>query len=408
MERERKLEMLEKLNLLCDRTKLKSEVFLFAHCNATLELADELIDRGVIPTAILDNNPDKYCLSYKEIPVCAPDEVLKYPEAMVLIVSRFYEQMASQLRKLGYEGDVVKLVDYNPYSTYSKAPEIVCEKLERVKRGTYELSKLKKKYPGYFFVFCPFPALGDIYLCMSYLKYFLSERGRENCVVCVSNNGCKNVVELFGYTKAEVFCQKILDEMIQAVIYFDDPDCYIAHQDRPYVVDLHKALYLKCIPLENIYKCGVFGLDQNTAPVIPDKWVKCDCNDIPQGKTLIVSPYAKSVTSLPADLWKDIISDYKGRGYRVYTNVSEGEKELPGTYPLCAKLNEIKCIAEHAGVFVGIRSGLCDVLRTANCKKIALYPDYYYSDTRWKAIDMYALEEFENIVVGDDFRWQMN
>ena len=45
---------------------------------------------------------------------------------------------------------------------------------------------------------------------------------------------------------------------------------------------------------------------------------------------------------------------------------------------------------------------MCDVLRTAQCWKIALFPDYYYGDTKWKTIDMYRLEEFENIVFDGD------
>ena len=55
-----------------------------------------------------------------------------------------------------------------------------------------------------------------------------------------------------------------------------------------------------------------------------------------------------------------------------------------------------------------IRSGLCDVIREASCQKIALYPDYYYCDTKWKAIDMYRLESWENIVVEEGFQWKKN
>ena len=51
---------------------------------------------------------------------------------------------------------------------------------------------------------------------------------------------------------------------------------------------------------------------------------------------------------------------------------------------------------------------MCDVIRTADCRKIALYPDYNYSDTRWKAIDIYAIDTFEDIVVKDGFVWKKN
>lgn len=38
---------------------------------------------------------------------------------------------------------------------------------------------------------------------------------------------------------------------------------------------------------------------------------------------------------------------------------------------------------------------------------MALYPDYNYCDTKWKAIDIYALEGWENIEVGGEFQSSM-
>ena len=74
--------------------------------------------------------------------------------------------------------------------------------------------------------------------------------------------------------------------------------------------------------------------------------------------------------------------------------------------PIGPAISEIQSVAERAGIFIGIRSGLCDVLREAACRKVALYPDYFYCDTQWKAIEMYALEGWENIVVKEGFRWK--
>ena len=51
---------------------------------------------------------------------------------------------------------------------------------------------------------------------------------------------------------------------------------------------------------------------------------------------------------------------------------------------------------------------MCDVIRTADCRKIALYPDYNYCDTKWKSIDIYKIDGFENIIVKDDFVWKKN
>ena len=66
----------------------------------------------------------------------------------------------------------------------------------------------------------------------------------------------------------------------------------------------------------------------------------------------------------------------------------------------------MKSVVERAGTYVGIRSGLCDVIRDVNAKKVAFYPDYNYSDTKWKAIDIYALAGWENIIVRGENEWE--
>lgn len=130
--------------------------------------------------------------------------------------------------------------------------------------------------------------------------------------------------------------------------------------------------------------------------------------EITPGKSVIFSPYAKSVTAIKAEIWSQIVQDYQNRGYRCYTNVVGNEIALPDTIPISPSIEEMQSVVEWAGTFIGIRSGLCDVIREAFCKKIALYPDYHYCDTRWKAVEIYWLEGWENRVAGEDFEWNMS
>lgn len=242
---------------------------------------------------------------------------------------------------------------------------------------------------------------------MSYLPAFLTGRGMENCVIGVIGNACAKVVRLFGQYNVEVFSQKDMDETIQAALSAKDKLTFIAHQDRPYVVNLHKALYIKKIPLDQIYCCGVFGLPQGTAACIPTFFLDyADLKRIKKGRAVIFSPYAKSVTALPDELWEEIVLDYQSRGYQCFTNVAGDETALKGTEAISPSIAEMKSVVERAGTFVGIRSGLCDVLRTTEAEKIALYPDYQYCDTGWKAIDMYTIEGWKNIPVEDGFEWK--
>lgn len=399
-------------------------VYLFGHCEATLTLADRLLRYGIRPAAILDNSEMKSGICYKGIPVQKPDFILKEApdQTIVLVVTRFYESMRAQLRELGFTGEVRKLVDYNTYAEYSLSEDVILKKQERLSHGREMLAALRKKYPHHFLIFCPFQALGDVYFCLSYLPEFMRRRavskgvpceppdgdtGYPKGVICVVGRGCGAVVSLFGHYAVEVLEQKELDAAVQACLYENRDDTFIAHQDRPYAVDLNCALYLKKIPLEKIYCCGVFGLPAETKPARPTCWEEYPGNcEIEKGRAVILSPYAKSVTVLPGDVWNSIVADYREKGYQVFTNVCGDETPLEGTLPIRPKISEMKSAVERAGTFIGIRSGLCDVIRTAACRKIALYPDYPYCDTKWKAIDIYALDEFENMEVKDGFEWK--
>lgn len=405
-------EMVENVDrLIQEDVILGKKIFLFGHCNATEEFIDLLHDRGFEAAAILDNNKGKQGKIYRGIEVWPPHRILEEQPSQVLvcIAARAYAAMADQLRRLGYSGQIRKLVDYNSYAEYSLSADTINRKLQRVERGSSLLHDMEREYPGYFKILCPFSALGDIYFVMSYLPHFLQKRGKTDCVIGVIGRACAEVVGLFGDYPVKVMRQEDMDEVIQAALYVGDSDTFIAHQDRPYVVNLSKALYIKKISLEQLYCCGVFGLPVSTKPYCPVRLREYgELWRVRPGKSVILSPHAKSVTSLRQEVWDQIVDYYEAKGYDCYTNVAGDEKPLSGTQPISPAISEIQSLVERAGTFIGIRSGLCDVLREASCRKTALYPDYNYCDTRWKAIDMYRIEGWENIVVGEEFEWKEN
>lgn len=400
-------EMVRNLNALEKEALLKDKaLYLFGHCNATETLIDLLLERKYRVCGILDNNVLKYETSYRNTPVLPPNTILESntEHTIVFIAARAYSSMAKQLRMLGFAGRIEKLVDYNSYAEYSLSEETIRRKGQRIERGFALKQKLERKYPEHFKILCPFSALGDVFFAMSYLPHFLKKRSIERYVVCVIGNACAEVVSLFDGVLAEKYDQKDMDELVQACLYTQDSHFFIAHQDRPYVVNLHKALYVKCIPLEKIYCCGVFGLLEDTRPIMPTGMKAypklCDIN---KGGAVVFSPYAKSVTTLSKDFWDKVVQDYKRKGYQCLTNVAGDEQPLDGTEAISPQISELQSVAEYAGTFIGIRSGLCDILKYARCEKTALYPDYNYCDTKWKAIDMYAIEGWNNLVVGDEY-----
>lgn len=405
-------EMAENLDKLIREGALRNKkIYLFGHCNATEELAGLLADKGFAVAAILDNNSAKQGKYCRGIMIQPPGAVMAKPpgQTVVCIVARAYAAMADQLKRMGYTGQIRKLADYDSYAEYSLSEDTIARKEERAGRGMGLLEGLRRRYPGGIIILCPFSALGDIYYMASYLPWYLRQKGGRNCVIVTVGRACAQVAGLFGAGEVEAFSQTEMDETVQAALYSHAPDVFIPHQDRPYVVNLHRALYMKCIPLEKIYCCGVFGLPADTVPYKPS----ClrpygDLERIPRGRSVIISPYAKSVTALPDSVWRQIVRSYSEEGYQCFTNVAGEEEPLPDTLPISPGIPEMQSAVERAGTFIGIRSGICDVLRESACRKVALYPDYNYCDTKWKAIDMYRLEGWENIVVKDGFRWEKN
>lgn len=405
-------EMLEHLEMLEREEILRGkEIYLFGHCNATEQLAEVLRYRNYEVGGILDNNPSKQGTFFNGIPIIPPEAILSSDmlNTIVCIVARACAAMTRQLRQIGYRGRVERLVDYNSFSEYSLSEKTIAERKRRLDRGICRLKNLEEKYPGAFRIYCPFSALGDMFFTMSYLPYFLTERKIANYVICVADKTCKQVVDLFDGYRVEVCGQRELDEIIQASLYLGGTGFFIAHQDRPYVIHLHKALYNKCIPLELIYKCGIFGLSHETKAYRPVAWRDFpDLDIIQKGKAVVLSPYAKSVPVLDGKIWQSIVANYQKLGYQCLTNVVGDEQPLEGTLGISPSIAQLQSVVEYAGTFIGIRSGLCDVVRYARCRKIALYPDYCYSDTKWKAIDMYAIDGWENIVADEEFRWNAN
>lgn len=168
---------------------------------------------------------------------------------------------------------VKKLVDYDPYAEYSLSEKTVRERQRRVEQGICLLERQRTKFLGQYLIYCPFFALCDVYYTMSYLPYFLQEVKICEYVVFTVGRACTEIAGMYGIKQVEALSQKDMDELIQAVLYTRDRDAYIAHRDRPYVIKLAKALHIKKVPLEIIYKCGVFGLDRACIPYKPSKLV---------------------------------------------------------------------------------------------------------------------------------------
>jgi hypothetical protein len=386
---------------LVSRTFEGRAVFLFGHCNATEEAADYLSAHGIAVAAILDNSASKQGLEYHGIPIAPPERIRGFTadDSVVLIAARFFAQMSAQLRRLGYGGEIVELVDYNAAAEYSLSDETIARKYTRVRRGARALASVRAAYPGHHLIVCPNNALGDVYAAMAFLPAYREKRALGEVAVVAVGDACRQVAELFGARDIVALESADADAFVQALVFTREGNCTIAHHDRPYTDNIIKYLDKRFLSFIDYYRCAVYGLPRDAAPAVPTKSAPYDGTlRLVRGKTVILSPYAKSVTAPPAAFWEHIAERCGKAGLFVCTNVSGEEQPIAGTTPLNIPLKQIVSAAEYAGRFIGLRSGLCDILTTAKCRKTVVFPDCFYSTTPYKVEDFFALPGWEKIV----------
>lgn len=112
-----------------------------------------------------------------------------------------------------------------------------------------------------------------------------------------------------------------------------------------------------------------------------------------------MTPHAKSVVPVPWSFWEHTAERHVSQGELVATVVHGDEDPVPGTLALEIPIPELLDAVEHAGTFISLRSGLCDVVHTARARKVHVFPDAYYSTTPHKVADFFALPGWESVVL---------
>ncbi|MDR1961953.1 MAG: hypothetical protein LBQ16_06695 [Gracilibacteraceae bacterium] len=376
-------------------------VFLFGHCNATEEMAAYLSAHGVDPAAILDNSTSKQGLFCRGIPILPPEHIQNCAaESIVLIAARFFAEMAAQLRRLGYRGEIVRVAEYDSFAEYSLSAETLKRKTARMLRGAKTLARIRARHPTRHLVICPNNALGDVYWAMAFLPAYRKKNAIGETAVIVAGDGCRQTAELFAADKIVTLTPAEMDEFVQAVVFTRGENCVVAHHDRPYTDKIIKYLNGRFLSYIDYYRCAVYGLPRETEPMPPVNFQAFGGTArLVKGRTVIIAPRAKSVTQPPDSFWQNLAAKWRAGGYLVCTSVNGEEEAIDGTLPLDLPLSQMAAAAEYAGVFIGLRSGLCDIVQTARCRKTVVFTDCFYSTTPHKTADFFALPGWETMLL---------
>jgi hypothetical protein len=376
-------------------------LYAFGHTAATEQLRRRLAHHGMRLAAVLDNSPHKQGSSLGGVPIVATQAITeRNGPSLVLIASRFYDEMRQQLLDLGVAADEILRVGQLSIATDAAAgadPD----------RGEQLLERLRRAHPGRHLVVCPFGALGDVYWALAYLPAFAATRRLAPAAPVVVGESCRQVARLFGYEHVEGLAQAEMDDLVAGVVRSEAPGATIAHHDRPHGdAAAVRVLDERFVAFTDVYRDLVYGLTDRAQPETPnrpERRPRTDRRPLPdglaEGRAVLLAPYAKSVVPVASSFWQDTAERCATQGYAVATLVHGDEDPVPGTSGLTVEIADLLDVVERAGTFIALRSGLCDIVHAARARKVHVSPDAYYSTSRHKVADFFALPGWESVVL---------
>ena len=236
------------------------------------------------------------------------------------------------------------------------------------------------------YVFCPF-SIGDFLVVGGLCHALLKKKRKKACVLILAdrfeNSGAINFVGV----KETYYIPLLLMELIKEYIYNTgeyETDNYIyGHFHRNQ--NGHGIAWNENLFFVNRYKENVFGLPLDTEFLLPiidpltdyQKQRLHETYVLDKEHTIIFAPYANSTANLEESFWEKLVAKIakKNKDYIFYTNVATPhEKVIPGTAPIMTTFSELIYIAEKVNCFIGLRSGLFDLLAFTNARLCVVNP----------------------------------
>lgn len=391
----------------------KRKVLIFGCTLYARDIREALQRHGIFLTAILDNNPQKARGTCLGVPVYLPERYFKEcsGEVMVILCSKYHREMAAQLEELGCGSDnQINISVKESQRKEEDSLENLKEKLILVEKGYQFYQELRAKDSEEFWLFlCPYPGTGDIYMACMYLDAYLEREGIKDYAVVVTAESCRRTAALFGIEDIRKITPDEMGEMLRAWEFFGTdkmrikPLLYWGWRTKRY---LYADDYPQ-ITFNEMFLYDVFDLmkDVKKKRLIVDR-KSCYAKELfaelklAPHRTVIMAPYAGSfVSEMGMGVWKELAEIFRQEGWSVATNCDgEKEKPVPGTIPVWFPYKEAVQVLEYAGAFIALRSGLCDIISQADCKKVILYESgfnaarYEYFSLNKMGISMDAIE----------------
>ena len=336
---------------------------------------------------VIDNNTalQGNCLSGKSI--VAVEEIRHYdPQKIkILLISQYFFEIRDQLCRIGVNtADIIQVIE-TPQKKEATNAIALSDKVrnawEMAQRGKRLFYRIKNEdCVGEKVALFPYNSLGDVFI-LGLFKTALYEVYGDNVRLILVGNGCVQVAKWFGYETYKV-SEDEKESLLQYVASVRENSIPILHFRYWHTGILDRIAFFHGFDFVELYSSAVFQgrklelqLGKSITETVIQKVKKNQCEAC---GVVILSPYAKSLPELTPLFW-EMLADRLGRlGFSVYSNcANDFEIEVYGTERLEIGLDDLMYLLDQneKSCFIGLRSGLCDVIGFTKGKKLVIYPD---------------------------------
>lgn len=406
-------ELFDALKKLIDDGQIvpDNRILFFGANKSSIEMNQYLREHGFSPAGFIDNSDKKQGSLVDGMMVYAPGKALSDYDsnARILIASEYHKQMCEQLQQMGYEKEREVFVVHTIYSFYDLSEHTLDRYLVSAEQGKEVYQRLVEQFGGAekakensvgknpeekaldqtdsddeLFIFeCPYQGTGDAYLIGTFLQSYIDENQLSSYVITVVSKVCEKIIRMFGFERVITIKKEESDGLVTFLRMMREHIPHLILNDNYQTRIMHRRLRgYRGIDFRHMFQYAVFGLSNPEVLHFPEYHLKeselkviMAEHGMVEGKTVILSPYANTISNLSDRIWEQIAIKYQEKGYVVFTNSSgDSEPAVKGTKPLFLPYSQMVPVLEKAGTFIGIRSGLCDIIASAKCKKVILYP----------------------------------
>lgn len=290
-----------------------------------------------------------------------------------------------------------RLCSISPFS-------IILIYLGRIHRGFTLYCRLLRQYGAYCeFLFNPQIGIGDSYLAGLCISSFRSRYPNRQIILLQYHGSGSTIASNFSPDRVVDLSWKDLRALQRVYAFWGHtlPHLHVLHYtcsthlevleqvEGLYGLTFHELFFLKvlgCIPPIRPHR---------TQPILSEEFnALFERHDLQRGKTVLLSPHSNTISTASMPAWIQLAQELQRQGFSVCTNLGKGENTIPGTLGLSLPITQVIPFLNAAGYFIGIRSGLCELICEATCPKIILYPNYQMK-TGSSIREFYTMEQLE-------------